>query len=357
MEHPPDPGQSSRQYRRGAVMGLTVAEAFMLLAFVLLMLMLLWRFEDRAELDAAKDFVALPPAEKAAVLQTAGLLRDEGVDATDPIVRKKLADLLALGSADPPRDVLASLAQSSESERRKLEDLIRGGSWRENPKEETTTARIADQLRAAAEGREAVTDALRRDLGPLVAGHGGTIEADGSLVFPDRILFDVGKAEITPALRSFLGEICLPWIETVEKSGAAVSDLRIEGHASSEWTRDATPEQAYLNNLALSQQRAHAVLSTCLGMIPGAEGAWARQRATAVGYSSSHPVLTNGAEDPARSRRVVFRVDFDSEGVLAGIQDVVDQDASGQDASGQDGQTDPKRAIFTRESAPPPPSQ
>ena len=31
----PDPAGSTRQYRRGAVMGLTVAEAFMLLAFIL----------------------------------------------------------------------------------------------------------------------------------------------------------------------------------------------------------------------------------------------------------------------------------------------------------------------------------
>ena len=96
------------------------------------------------------------------------------------------------------------------------------------------------------------------------------------------------------------------------------------------------PQQAYLNNLALSQLRAHAVLSTCLEMIPGPEGEWARQRATAVGYSSSHPVLAGGAEDPAKSRRVVFRVDFDLKEVIDGIQDVVDETAS----------RDPKDAIF-----------
>ncbi len=331
----PDPAESSRQYRRGAVMGLTVAEAFMLLAFVLLMLMLLWRFEDRKQLEAVQDFIDLPPAERAAVLEMAEILGGEGMNPSDPVIREKLEGLLALGDANPPREILVSLAHASEAERRKLEDLIRSDEWRQ-ASEETTRQRIAGQLQAAAASQEAVAEALRRELGPLVAGYGGTIQPDGSLVFPDTVLFEVGKAGITPELRTFLSSVCLPWIRTVERSGASVSDLRIEGHASSEWTRDASPQQAYLNNLALSQQRAHAVLSTCLEMIPGPEGEWARQRATAVGHSSSHPVLTDGLEDPVKSRRVVFRVDFDLQGVIDGIQGVVNETAS----------TDPKEAAF-----------
>ncbi len=323
----PDPAESTRQYRRGAVMGLTVAEAFMLLSFVLLMLMLLWRFEDRQQLAEAEGFIDLSPTEKAAVLGTATILREEGVDPNDPAIREKFEALVALGDANPPREILTSLAEASEPERRKLEDLIRSDEWRQVP-EETATQRIAGRLQAAAASQEALTDALRRELGPLVTQYGGTIQPDGSLVFPDTVLFEVGRAEITPALRAFLGSICLPWIRTVERARASVSDLRIEGHASSEWTRDTSPQQAYLNNLALSQQRAHAVLSTCLEMIPGPEGEWARQRATAVGYSSSHPILTNGSEDPAKSRRVVFRVDFDLKEMIDEIRDVVGEAAA-----------------------------
>lgn len=36
----------------------------------------------------------------------------------------------------------------------------------------------------------------------------------------------------------------------------------------------------------------------------------ARQRATAVGFSSSRPLLGDGMEDPVRSRRVVLSVAF-----------------------------------------------
>jgi outer membrane protein OmpA-like peptidoglycan-associated protein len=320
----PDPAEATRQYRRGAIMGLTVAEAFMLLAFVLLMLMLLWRFEDQKELEAAKGFIELPPAQRQAVLETSAMLQESGLDPANPVVQEKLGGLVAMGDANPPREVLASLAQASEPERRKLEDLIRSDVWRD-AQQESAAEQIAGQLEAAAASQEAVAKALRRELGPLVARHGGTIETDGSLVFPDTVLFEVGRADITPQLRTFLDSICLPWIRTVEGSGASVSDLRIEGHASSEWTQGTLPQQAYLNNLALSQQRAHAVLSTCLELIPGPEGDWARERATAVGYSSSHPIVAGGVEDKEKSRRVVFRVDFDLKGVIDGIQDVVDE--------------------------------
>jgi endonuclease YncB( thermonuclease family) len=88
-----------------------------------------------------------------------------------------------------------------------------------------------------------------------------------------------------------------------------------------------SPEMAYLANLALSQARAHAVLSTCLELVPGPEGTWARERATAIGYSSSHPVLVDGQEDKAKSRRVVFRVDFSLDEVIAGIEDDVQADS------------------------------
>lgn len=313
----PDPAQSTRQYRRGAVMGLTVAEAFMLLAFVLLMLMMLWRSEDARRLAVARDFAALPPEQREAVLETARKIAEAGLDPTDALVQQKLDSVLAV-----PGDVLAVLAAAPEPERRRLEELIRTDAWRAPapaPAVDATAERVARRLESAAASRAEVTRALEARLGPLVAGYGGTIEPDGALVFPETVLFEAGKSEITPRLRGFLAAICLPWFRTLEPYGAAISDLRIEGHASTEWI-GATPEAAWLGNLALSQARAQAVLSTCLEIVPGAEGAWARDRATAVGYSSSHPVVVDGREDKVRSRRVVFRVDYDLGGVIDDIR-------------------------------------
>jgi hypothetical protein len=45
-------------------------------------------------------------------------------------------------------------------------------------------------------------------------------------------------------------------------------------------------------------------------------GKWARARMAAVGYSSSRPVLADGAEDRERSRRVVFAIDTQTEDEL-----------------------------------------
>jgi len=326
----PDPVESTRQYRRGAVMGLTVAEAFMLLAFVLLMLMMLWRSEDARKLAAAKGFTDLPADEREAVIETARKLQASGLDPTDPIVQAKLTRILALGDATLPQDILQRIAQASDDERRKLEDLIRTDAWRGQP-EDTVAERVAGRLEAAAASRAEVTRVLRQSLGPVVESYGGTIDDDGALVFPESVLFEAGKSDITPELRRFLAAVCLPWFRTLERSGAPISDLRIEGHASSEWI-GASPEQAYLANLSLSQARAHAVLSTCLELVPGPEGSWARERATAIGYSSSHPVISDGQEDKAKSRRVVFRVDYDLENVIDAIKkDVQTGDRLGDD--------------------------
>ena len=296
------------------------------------------KLEDLIRSEAWQEPAAVA-ARREEALATVATMRAAGLDPKDPALQEKLKTAAELGDAPPPpKEVLQSLAQASDADRRKLEDLIRSDEWRQPP-QESVAERVSTRLEAAAESQAAVTADLRRQLGPVVARYGGTIDADGALVFPDTVLFEAGKADITPALRSFLTAVCLPWFQTLERSGAAISDLRIEGHASSEWI-GGTEEQGYLGNLALSQARAHAVLSTCLQLVPGPEGAWARARATAIGYSSSHPVVVDGAEDKVKSRRVVFRADYDLRGVIDDIQ---------KDVAGDD---DAKRQVFDSAATP-----
>jgi hypothetical protein len=127
-----------------------------------------------------------------------------------------------------------------------------------------------------------------------------------------------------PALRNFLAEACLPWFEAMRGLGFDVQEVRIEGHASSDWA-GVSPEVAYFNNLNLSQQQAAAVLRHCLENVGAGEtGRWARERATAVGYSSSRPVLdASGQENPGRSRRVVFSASVTTDDILTGIDTAV----------------------------------
>ena len=139
---------------------------------------------------------------------------------------------------------------------------------------------------------------------------------------PDKVLFTKGEAEIRPQLASFLKDFCPHWLSTLRKSEtkADIGEIRIEGHSSSEWISADTPQKAWVLNLDLSQRRAQAVLERCLGLVAGsALGDWARKKLTAVGYSSSRPVIANGGEDLRLSRRVVFGAEPSREKLLREI--------------------------------------
>lgn len=366
-------GDGARHYRRGAVMGLTVAEVFLLLAFVLLMLLMLWRSEAEDALSAVQDYVDMPVEARENLAGVSRALESAGVSVQDPAVaqgmlrfiqiaaspngvevieqianqsdpslRDKLAIFFELQETEAGRGLMDALAAAPEGERRRLVELVASKGVGEAV---GSLERIGSWVDAAGAAPARLADALERELGSAVRSAGGEIAPDGSLVFPDTVLFEPGSAEITPTLREFLGSICLPWFRTLESVSesasapsevsanvsGAIAELRIEGHASSEWDAGGAtpPETAYLLNLALSQARAHAVLSTCLALAPGPEGAWARARATAIGYSSSHPVLTEGHEDRVKSRRVVFGASFNQDAILEAIGGEVDGTAGG----------------------------
>ncbi len=89
-----------------------------------------------------------------------------------------------------------------------------------------------------------------------------------------------------------------------------IEEIRIEGHTSSEWGRGTPENEAYFNNMALSQERTRAVLKFAImldAVQPFRE--WVFKNVTANGLSSSHTIRTrNGSENARASRRVEFRV-------------------------------------------------
>src|SRR5690606_16352485 len=90
-----------------------------------------------------------------------------------------------------------------------------------------------------------------------------------------------------------------------------ISEIRIEGHTSSEWNEHVSEEEAYLLNMELSQGRTRAVLTYFLrheAINRHSLREHIRSRLTANGLSSSHPILDSlGKEDTVRSRRVEIR--------------------------------------------------
>ncbi len=125
------------------------------------------------------------------------------------------------------------------------------------------------------------------------------------------VLFATGSAEISDRFQEILGGFFPRYIRIIssEKYRKSIEEIRIEGHTSSEWNGNVSEEDAYFNNMSLSQDRTRSSLRFCLDLIENlSKREWARKFITANGLSSSHPILKSEAlEDKEKSRRVEFR--------------------------------------------------
>jgi outer membrane protein OmpA-like peptidoglycan-associated protein len=123
------------------------------------------------------------------------------------------------------------------------------------------------------------------------------------------VLFHLGECYLTPRFEEILHNFFPRYLSTLEPFEQSISEIRIEGHTSSEWNDTATASEAYFNNMRLSQDRTREVLSYCMSQAPNAElRKWGQRVLIAAGMSSSRLVLANGTENPEASRRVEFRV-------------------------------------------------
>lgn len=124
------------------------------------------------------------------------------------------------------------------------------------------------------------------------------------------VLFDTGKYNLKPSFKVILDDFFPRYMQVLASFRGDITEVRIEGHTSSDWTGTNRPEEAYFNNMELSQGRTRAVLQY-LYMMPAVamEREWMKSTFAAVGFSSAHPILdAQGLEDPVRSRRVSFKV-------------------------------------------------
>ena len=138
------------------------------------------------------------------------------------------------------------------------------------------------------------------------------------------VLFDQGKADVKSDFKKMLNDFFPRYIRILKQPEYidAIAEVRIEGHTSSEWSENVSPEEAYILNMELSQNRTRSVLQYVL-QIPTIRGNrdWLQQYLTANGLSSSklirHP---NGTQNNEESRRVEFRVRTNAEKQLEKIR-------------------------------------
>jgi len=131
------------------------------------------------------------------------------------------------------------------------------------------------------------------------------------------VLFASGKADLTPRFKEILSDFFPRYLRIL--SGPAyknsIEEVRIEGHTSSNWDFATSAENAYMFNMALSQERTRSVLQFALAMQrPNDLKNWLVSHLTANGLASSKLRLnTDGSENRDESRRVEFRVRTDAD--------------------------------------------
>jgi len=157
---------------------------------------------------------------------------------------------------------------------------------------------------------------LLAEFGPDLPRWGAELNPDLSLSFYDtEVLFAQGDHNLRPGFTEILDDFFPRYVKIVTSPTYRddILEVRIEGHTSSDWGSE-PPDVAYIRNMALSQARTRSTLEHLLELPEvHAQRDWLKAHVTANGLSSSQPVLVNGQEDPARSRRVEFRLRTDAE--------------------------------------------
>ena len=172
-----------------------------------------------------------------------------------------------------------------------------------------------DRMREVAvayrEGQVAIDQALRREFENDLEKWDAAIDAE-NLTFEFRspeVLFEAGAIALQPRFAVILDDFFPRYLGVLRAFETVIDEVRVEGHTSSDWV-SATEDEAYFNNMRLSQGRTRSVLEHVY-RLPAAPGDrnWVKRKVAAVGFSSSRLVVdAAGREDPEASRRVLFRV-------------------------------------------------
>lgn len=162
------------------------------------------------------------------------------------------------------------------------------------------------------ETQVAIYEALNKEFDSDLGRWKARIDED-SLAFEfeaPEVLFDSGAIDLKPQFRMILDDFFPRYLAVLEPFRNTIDEIRIEGHTSSLWRGERSPDRAYFKNMKLSQGRTRAVLEHVYSLDRlDDEREWVKANVAAVGFSSARPMLyEDGAEDVDASRRVSFRV-------------------------------------------------
>ena len=150
------------------------------------------------------------------------------------------------------------------------------------------------------------------------------IDKDGTVRFKEpEVFFNKGESELKTEFKDILDSFFPRYINLIyTKYKDKVTEIRIEGHTSSEWEDGVDKKVSYFKNMELSQDRTRNVLEYVMNMKKLNEYEdWLIDNITANGMSYSHRIFKENIEDNDASRRVEFRVITNSEETINNIID------------------------------------
>ncbi len=181
------------------------------------------------------------------------------------------------------------------------------------------------------ETSQGLSDRLNKEFQKDLHAWGAVIDTDLTIRFtqPD-ILFSTGSSMLSPKFKQILDQFFPRYLAIMMQNEFIdnIEEIRIEGHTSSFWGQNSNPNEAYLKNMALSQERTRAVLEYLINnpLLKNNQKEWLKKHFRAIGFSSarllnsnSQPVLDIGQEDPNKSQRVEFRVRTNIEQKVADV--------------------------------------
>jgi chemotaxis protein MotB len=141
-------------------------------------------------------------------------------------------------------------------------------------------------------------------------------------------MFEEGSGRLTPYGKRQLARVMPKYFDAVfgdRESGRYVESVVFEGHTNSNYGGSTDEDDAYLFNLDLSQQRAHAAMEFVLREEVG-DGHKVREKLSASGFSSSRPIRKpDGSEDFQKSRRIEVRFRLKDEKMLKAMHEIFNE--------------------------------
>lgn len=144
--------------------------------------------------------------------------------------------------------------------------------------------------------------------------------------FAPDVLFDAGASKLSDKFKLILTDFMPRYVKTLRAYEAAISEIRIEGHTSSEHSRGKNALDRYVRNLKLSQDRAREVAIFSLQNLDRDDEQWLRKSLTSNGLSSSRLVLdAQEKELKEKSRRVEFKVITDVSSTMRALDNLTNK--------------------------------